>query len=191
MAISPVGPSALNSPLAVQAQAPDILRPEENPRRVTAPGETRSADRDARALAEDRADRKRSERSGQFSNTGTRGTRGGSAGLLSRGPSTGADGARETQADRYENTGRFDEMQNRSSEERKEFTVKDSGTVVSRTEIRNPVFDRVKSAMFVDRLDEIRSAEAAPATEQPVQASVAGSPSDASETATGRFDKRA
>lgn len=191
MAISPVGPSALNSPLAVQAQAPDILRPEENPRRVTAPGETRSADRDARALAEDRADRKRSERSGPFSNTGTRGTRGGSAGLLSRGPSTGVDGARETQADRFENTGRVDEVQNRSSEERKEFTVRDSGTVVSRAEVRNPVFDRMRSEMFIDRLDEARSADATPPKEQPTHPFVAGSPSDVAEPAPGRFDKRA
>lgn len=191
MAISPVGPSALNSPLAVQAQAPDILKAEEDTRRVTAPAETRSTDRDARALAEDRTDRNRSERSGQFSNTGTRGTRGGDAGLLSRGPSTGVDGARETRADRYDNNVRTAEAQNRPSTAQREHTVTDSRTVVSRTEIRNPVFDRMKSAMFVDRLDEIRSAEAAPATEQPVQASVAGSPSDASETATGRFDKRA
>ena len=191
MAISPVGPSAPSSPLAIQAQVSDFLKLQDDTRRVTEPNETRQTDRDARALPENRTERNRSERSGQFSNTGTSGTRGGEAGLLSRGPSIGADGVRETRADHPEIDDRVAEARNRPSTEPKEFSVRDSGTVVSRIEIQNPVFDRLKSAMFIDRLDEVRGAEAGPSSEAPVQVRVAGSPSDAAGPETGRFDKRA
>ena len=191
MAISPVGPPAPGSPLAVQAQVSDFLKLQDDTRRVTEPNETRQTDRDARALPEDRAERSRSERSGQFSNTGTSGTQGGEAGLLSRGPSIGADGVRETRADHPEIDDRVAEARNRPSTEPKEFSIRDSGTVVSRIEIQNPVFDRLKSAMFIDRLDEVRGAKSGPSSEAPVQPRVAGSPSDAAGPETGRFDKRA
>lgn len=192
MAVALVGPSAPNSPLAVQAQAPDLRDTPSDVKRVTPVDETRSTDRDARALAEDRTDQNRSERSGQFANTGTQGTRGGEPGLLSRGPSSDTDRTRDTRTSSAERPDAVSEAAIRSRSAPQNNAVEDAKPVVARIEIQNPALDGLKTQMFITRLDEIRSPDEASSSEQTTRdTSEAGTPADAAEISTGRFDKRA
>lgn len=150
----------------------------------------------------ERDGRTRSERSGQFSNTGTTGTRGGDAGLLSRGAGQGVEGGRETRAGR-----KAEQRAEFSSQERTD-TVREAipGRASRETSVVERTFsaaepkrsgagepDTVKTERFVETLEAVRGSDADPVASAQKTDAVSNeqTPGDAAEVTTSRYDKRA
>ena len=195
MAVSAIGASALSSPIAIQAQATEFRDVESNTRRVPPFDESRSTQRDARTLTGDRTDQGRPGRSGHSSKTATSGPQGDGAEQLSRKESANAHGARETAARPTRHTGHNDtgfRSGNPSSTVGEALADKGGSQIVARIEIRNPVFDRQKSNLFIDRLDEVRTkGTLAPSEQETRETSQASTLKEASEVTSGRFNKTA
>lgn len=184
--IPPISP-AIPTPILGQPQGFAADKAESDTKRVTGAAEGSNSGRSRSSTSNDGDARERSERSGQFSNTGTQGTRGGDSGMLSESHQLKSDGSREGRQDRAaERIERNDARQAKESVRQAEQTrtpreqsfkermtdlVSRSSNVVSKAEVRTPASDKAKTEMFVERLTEVRKASAevkAPAVEAPV-----------------------
>lgn len=206
--IPPISP-AIPTPIQGQPQGFAADKAEGDTKRVTGASEGATSGRSRNSTNEDGDARQRSDRSGQFSNTGTQGTRGGDAGMLSEGTQTKADGTREGRQDRTAERAQQTNVPAPSGSVRgsaEASTRREQAVAARMLELRPsaqnielakpssaPVTDKEKVERFVERLSEVRDAElksVAPA--DPVEASDQDSGDVSTQyEAEGRYDKRA
>lgn len=192
MAVSPVGTAAPHAPFAIQAQATEFREVESNTRRVQPLDEARSTPRDVGTLTQDRTDQGRPDRSGHSVKAGTSEGSDTGADRPMRGESANARGARETPARNELHDNSAIRSDHSSSTARVTLPEQGPSQIVARIEIQNPVFDRQKSNLFVDRLDEVRAQGTLASSElETRETSQASTLEEATEITSGRFNKRA
>lgn len=206
--IPPISP-AIPTPIQGQPQGFAAAKAEGDTKRVTGASAGAESGQSRSSTNNDGNARERSERSGQFSDTGTRGTRGGDAGMLSNGAQAKADGSREGQQERAAEraqaakdrapaqTVRTAAAENAPSEPSfvdRILELKPSlRTAIIQEPTGVPDTNRVKMDKFMERLNEVRSAQ--PDSAPPV-ATLEGAEGPDTDSPTqfeppGRYDKRA